>query len=482
MPGIVQRFARDVSYSFISLSISALCHFVLRIFLSRYLGAADLGLYTLAFTVYSIGMLLSAFGVDSAVSKYTAQYRDDLRKRTHLLSCGSFTSVIIGCLFGLVIYFGAHPIADMFFDMPELENLLRILAIVFPFIALEKVTMGFLRGLRRMKLYALLNITQNVMVIILTVTLVTYGKDIIGDLWALVLPVIAVSLVSLFLVRGSLGKMTAGTYSATIRMLFLFGFYVVLANGIGMIHNYTDSLMIGYFLHEADVGIYATAITLSQVLRMPSHAFQMVTGPTIAGYWGKGETRSIENLANRVMKYTAAFIIPVSFLVIFLAGDIITLIFGVEFADAALPLQLLMLGAVFGAIQASIGGILSSTAYVHVVFRLSGIAVVINIILNWILIPQLGIVGAAIATSTTMAFNVLMHLYFTKRLLKIKIHWGWFGSYFLVALVFILATFGFKQVANEYIAVFSCLILLMAVTLRFFITKEDIRLIRQIWH
>lgn len=53
----------------------------------------------------------------------------------------SITATLIGCIVGLIVYVSSTSIASLF-DMPELGGLLRIVAISFPFIALEMVVLG----------------------------------------------------------------------------------------------------------------------------------------------------------------------------------------------------------------------------------------------------------------------------------------------------------------------------------------------------
>lgn len=478
----VQRFARDVSFSFASLGITALVHFILRVFLARYLGAGDLGLYTLSFTVYSFGMLFSVFGIGAALTKYVAQYKEDTPKTKFLVSSGSITALLIGCATGLILYFCSAPIANIFFDMPELGGLLRIVSFVFPFIALEKATLGFLNGLRQMRLFALISITQSILTIILTIALVLCGYGPRGAVLSFVLPIVLMSLFSLFSIRKSLAKPKLEYCKPAIKMLLAFGGYVILANSVDRIQAYSDSIMLGYFMKEIDVGIYAVAILLSQAIRLPSQAIQMITSPTIATHWGNGNIDNIEKLINKAIKYTAVFIVPVSFLVVFLAREIITLIFSVEFVPAVFPFQILVIGAVVGAIQASVGGALSSTAYVSMIFKISGITSVANVILNLLLIPRLGITGAAIATSTSMVVGVLLHLYFTQRLIGVRIHWGWFAKLFAFTALLAAATYGLGLVVNHYLAICLGIIGLIAVLLTRFITKEDIHLMRRILH
>ncbi|MBT4512984.1 MAG: flippase [Chloroflexi bacterium] len=474
----VQRFIRDVGWSFASLAISAFAHFILRTFLARYLGTDDLGLYTLAFTVYSFGMIFAAVGIGAALIKYVAENKEDAAKIGIMVSSGTITAFLIGSIVGLVLYASSSTIANNFFDMPELEKLLHIVAFAFPFIALEKATLGFLNGKRLMSLFASINITQNILTIIFTLILVLLGCGLTGAVVGLVVPICICSLFSLFAIRTSLGKTTFEQYIPVTRTLLVFGVYVALTNGIGMLWGNMDSLMIGGFLSEEAVGLYAVAFLLSQVIQIPSLAIQIITTPTIATYWGKGDVGQIENMVNRMMKTVAIFIIPIVFLMVFLSHEIITLLFGEKFTPAVLPFQILLIGGVFAAILTTVGGTLSSTGYVKVLFKLSIAGLVLNMVFNLLLIPPFGITGAAIATSTSTTLAVMFVFYLWQRLLNIRIHWEWFAKLFTFAALLMGTTYGLGIIVNSYVCILISFIVLVVTLLKYFVTKEDLRLIK----
>jgi O-antigen/teichoic acid export membrane protein len=476
----MRRFVRDVGFSFVSLGISAVVHFALRVFLARYLGESDLGLYTLSFTVYSFGILFGAFGIGNALTKYVAEFREDAPRTSMLLTNGIMASFAIGCIMGLLLYVGASTIANRFFDMPELAALLRIVSIAFPFIAIEKATLGFLNGLRRMRLFAIINISQNMLIVALTVLLVLSGHGLKGAAWALVLPVVVLSLFSVFIMRDSASRPRLSPFVTASKLLLAFGGFVVLANGIGMIQTNMDSVMIGYFMKDADVGIYAAAVVLSQAILLPSQALQMITGPMMATLWGKGDRAGIEKVINDTLKFTAAFIIPIAFTAIILAPDLLKVIFTEKFVSATDPLRILLIGIGFLAIWASVGAALSSTAYVKVIFILGSVSLAANMLLNALLIPRLGISGAATATSSAAALGALLQLYFTQRLVGIRIQWKWLFAISLFTGLLGGGCYALAHLISPYACLSIFLVLFGAVFLRFFLGKEHLESVKRL--
>ena len=478
----LKRFLRDSGWAFASLAIAGVIHFILRIFLARYFGAADLGLYTLAFTVYSFGLVVSCFGTDFGVTKYVAEADGKLNRINRLVTGGITISFVSGCVMGLILYLASPYISTYFFKMPELTALLRIVSFAFPFIALEKATLGFLVGVRRMRLFAFINIIQNILVVVMTMLFALTGQDIKYAVVSLIIPVALLSLIGLFLIRESLSRINVAEYSMTIKMLLAFGLFVVLGNGMIAIQTYSDSILLGYFMKDVDVGLYAVAVTLILAVRLPPQAIQVITGPIIALYWGKNEIDKIGDLANRCIKYTAFYALPCTLVLGFLSYDLMKLFFGKDFIDAAFPFQILLVGVVFGAMQTSIGSALASTAYVKKQFMITGITVLSGIILYILLIPPFGITGAAVAASTTMTISALVKLYFSQRLIRIRIDWIWIVKLFGFAAILAVITLMLAKILNLYACTLLDLVILITVMQRYFINDEDRKQIKKFLH
>lgn len=476
IPRELKRFIKDTSWAFISLAVASGVHFLLRIFLARYYGVGDLGLYSLAFTVYSFGLVFTAFGVDAGIVKYVAQYSGDSTRTKIFITSGTVIAAIIGCTLGLIFFLLSPILANYFFKMPDLTIMLRIVSCSFPFIALEKVAMGFLNAKRQMRSYALINIIQNILVAILTLFFAITGHEIYYAVIGLVLPLVIMCVVSLLCVIKSISWKTLISHNESVflvKTLLTFGFYVILSAGVGVVQSYTATTLLGYFKTDVDVGLFSVVQTVLPILTLPSSAIQTITNPMIASYWGKHEISNIESLVNRSMKSMALYSMAAAFILGLLSEEIITFLFGKDFGSASVPLKIMLFSGVLSAMQGSVGGALSSTNYVKLIFRITGITVILNIILNLILDPSLGINGAAIATSVSMSIASLINLYFTQRMIKIKIETVWFVKFFVFTLILGGVSYFIGEILNPYIATILALVILAIISIRFFITREQ---------
>ena len=408
------KMMRDVQWSFISLATASLSHLLLRIVLGKELGPSGLGLYTLVFTIYIFGMHFAAFGIGVALTKYLAEFDDNLLRIKGFVSCGLFGSIISGSMMGVLMYLLSGIIAIQFFHSPGMVDLLKITAFCFPFIAMQKAVIGALNGLRKMKWFAIVNIAQHVSVMIVSIVLVVLlDMGVRGAVIGFVAPTIVVGALSLILIRKYFST-SLTNISTVLKEVLWFGFYIVLANSIGMINVQIDSLMVGHFMSETDVGYYAVAIIFVEGLRLIPDSVQRITTPTIANYYGKQEYEKIHELMKNSMLKVLAITILISFTLISLGQFLIELLFKEEFLSAYYPLLILLVGYSFYAPVLSISGALAGIGKVALMSKLSFICAVMNTILNILLIPKYGITRAAIATSISLIITASLKLYFIK--------------------------------------------------------------------
>jgi stage V sporulation protein B len=406
----------DVQWAFISIFTSSLAHFILRIVLGRELGPVGLGVYTLAFTIYLFGMQFAAFGIGTALTKFIAEFIDDQATVRKYVSSGMTSSIITGTFMGIGLYIISPYIAISFFKVPELEGLLQLTAICYPFIAIQKAVLGTLNGFRKMHLYALVNIIQNLSVVVISTSLVLiFGWGVEGAVIGFVIPTILIGLLCPYLIRTHIGLDVSLWDIPALRATTVFGFYVVLANSIGYLNTQINSILIGYYLNPMEVGIFAVSVLLAQILTLIPIAVQTVTNPVIANLYGNGDVEGVQRIFYSTLK--KGFILSVStaaFLVV-CGPYIISYLFGKIFLASYIPLLILLIGSVFSAAFTTVGTTLSSIGKVHIIFRIGAVCVVLNVILNTLLIPYLGISGAAIATSITVIINFCITMVIIRR-------------------------------------------------------------------
>ena len=432
-----RKFAFDVGITFTASVVSLFVGFVVTVLLGRYLGAGDLGLYRMVSTIYGVAMLFAAIGIPAAIIKYVAEFKDDRDKSDAIVSSGVITSLIIGIVFSVLFYF-LSGIFEGLFDMPGLSGLLRLLSPVFPFALVGGALLGLLNGRREMKRYGLATIFQSVVMLVVSVSLIYCGYGVTGVVIGVVIASVGWCLYLLLLTRGYF-EITFDGYRGNTKTMLVFGVQIFGANAINMINYQADIILIGYFLTATDVGYYAVAVGLSRFFWLIPQAIQTIIYPATSEYWATNNHSALQTMIGKSMKYTACVLLPIGLGVGFFAEEIITTIFGEGFSYAVLPLQILLVGTIInGAVQRPIGSILYSIGRPDLNLRIFAGAAIANIILNLLLIPYLGIMGAAVATTTSFLIIVYLILLYTTKMTKVVIDYAWFAKIGFVAVACIV--------------------------------------------
>lgn len=420
----LSKTMQDVQWSFISLATASLSHLLLRIILGRELGPSGLGVYTLVFTIYIFGMQFAAFGISAALTKYVAEFSDNLIKTKEYITSGMIGSVATGSAMGLVLYLTANIISINIFDISEMSYLLKITAFCFPFIAVHKTVLGALNGFRSMKVFAFLNVVLNIVMLLISVFLVLFlDMNVTGAVLGFVIPTVFLGIISVFFVRSDLILPNKSFLQNGILMDVLhFGFFVVLGNSIGYIYTHIDSLMIGYYLNETDVGIYAVASIIVQGITLIPSAIQRVTSPIIAKKHAKREYKSIVRLLKSVTFKVFLTSLFLSLFIIFFGKMLILTIFGNVFLPAYPSLIILLIGYTIYSTYMSIGTFYSSIGHLKIFYKTALISAILNVVMNIVFIPKYGIVGAAMATSSSLIVLTLMHYFIIRHFVR-KV-WG----------------------------------------------------------
>ncbi len=174
------------------------------------------------------------------------------------------------------------------------------------------------------------------------------------------------------------------------------------------------------------------------------------------------------------MKYCTVILVLVGLGVGFFAEEIITIIFKEDFVCAVLPLQILLIGTVIrGSIAQPIGGSLSGIGRPDLMLKIVAFMMVINVIFDIILIPKIGIVGAAIATTISLVGGAFLNLHLVVRKLHIVIDIKW---YLMISGVAIFAIFLFKlgsYFMDTHLLALSILFMYLILALKYFLTEKD---------
>jgi len=259
----------------------------------------------------------------------------------------------------------------------------------------------------------------------------------IGNISRIVIQVIAIFLG--YAAAGLVGGAVAGVLAAAIiefrffdlrmvrfkwqhiKSLSTFSFWLFLTSGGVLVFSQADTVLIGYFLENADVGVYRVALQFTAVATFTTYALRTTLWPKVSR-WGKsGEVGLVEESLARALSYSLILAVPVLIGGVLLGDKLLYFFYGAEFALGYTALVILLAVQVVNVFQYFFTMYLDALDYPKESFKVTTVAVVVNIALNVMLIPVIGIVGAAVATLVTMTLNALLARRALSRIMAVRV-------------------------------------------------------------
>jgi len=203
--------------------------------------------------------------------------------------------------------------------------------------------------------------------------------------------------------------------------LLTFSGWAFITGLTGALMGYADTILVGYFLSNYEVGMYRTSFQLATIALFVMSALRTALYPKIASWMKEGETGSIENALARAITYSLALAIPAACGAWVIGSSLLYYLYGASFVAAGPALSLLFMVeivTVFLSLETMCLGALNMPKSV---FLITAIGAASTILIDILLIPIFGITGAALALLLgTTIFAIAAHLVLTKRI-KVRI-------------------------------------------------------------
>ena len=405
--------------------------FLLTFVIAYFFGANGLGDYVLAIIVLKIFTLISKLGLDTASIRYIAEYSSenslssilDFRKKSIFL----ITTVSIIC--SLVMYLGANIIAEFIKANPQHIEITSFFILPMSLFIFHYQNM---RGLKEIAGYSFFFwMSQALFSLIAILALTTFTKDPAVPLYAYLISLIVISIFSVISFTYFLNKrkrikelFTDDKRSESVKNILIVSLPLMLAQAVHFIMSWTDKLMLGILdspdvisglsTNSAQIGVYHTAFKLSMFATIGLMAVKSIASPKFAELYKQREFKLLKKVTQQSTKLIFWTTLPLVALFIFFSEDLM-LLFGDEFQAGVFAFILLSIGRVFVSFSGAAGNLLQMCGRQVIFMNIAVIGSVINVVLNFSLIPFYGINGSAIATMIGLvSFNFLL-VYYVKK-------------------------------------------------------------------
>lgn len=376
-------------------------------YVSRVLGASNLGQVDFAKSFVQWFVVFATFGISTYGVRAISQVRDQRDKMSEVFSELFIVNFIFSVL-SVIIYF------VIIFNNSNFLDELSLFIVMSLSIVLNAVNIDwFYQGIEEYNYITVRNFIIKVISLIVIFVFVRDSDDYLVYGLVSVLGLGASGVLNVIHSQNytdfTLKKLEIGKHIKPMGVFFLITFII-------NIYTNLDRTLLGFISTSSSVAFLTRAKSVTSMGASVSNSIASVTMPR-ASYYLKSDMKSYEKLINEVPKYMMILTIPMVVGISFLSPEIMYILGGDDFLDASTLLAVISIVIVLSSLSTFLQNqILVPSGNERYGLISSIISSVVSIALNIILIPRYGYMGAGVALVLAEFSAVLSRFAFIKRL------------------------------------------------------------------
>lgn len=395
---IDRKFAGDVIWNIASLAVLGISGIAINILIAREMDAAALGLFNQVYAIFIILSQVAVGGIHHAALKFTVEASDNRGEAAAVATASLLLAAVLGALVSFLVWLLA-PFFGRAFDSSGVAQGLAWAAPGLFFFAINKVALGLLNGLRQMRIYAALQALRFLLMLLVVGAVVVLQAEASLLCASFLVSECCITLIAFAYLLAS-GRIAAGRPASQWRRIGGFGLRGFFGGLLLEANFRVDVVMLGVFVSDGEVGLYSIAAALAEGFYSLLHVLRVNVNPLLVQHVRTGERESFVLLIASIQRLA----LPLSLLALLLTWLLAPLVAGWLLPgrgfEPAIPILLVLLAGLtayspwlpfdFILLQSGRPGL-------HTAFLFAQLSS--NVLLNLVMIPAWGALGAAIATA-----------------------------------------------------------------------------------
>jgi O-antigen/teichoic acid export membrane protein len=393
-------------------------NFAVQIVVIRYLSKTDYGAFAYALSLVGLGASIATFGLDRSITRFIPIYDEQGKYGkvfgTLVLAFGTVVSIgliSVVVVYGLLATIGGGSLIGNH----QAVSVLLVLILLSPIQALDGLLMGMFAVFSKPRAIFFRKYVLSPSLRLTIILLLVLGNQGVIFLSAgyVASGALGVALYSVMLYRmlrgeGLLQHFSFGTMEIPAREVLSFTIPLLTSDLVYMAMNTSDVILLGHFGGAADVAAFRVVTPAATLNQLVMTSFTLLFTPLAARMFARGDREGVNRLYWQTAIWIAVLSFPIFALTFSLAKPVTETLFGSRYADSATYLALLSFAYYFNAALGFNGLTLKVFGKLRYIVSINVVAALVNLGVNFLLIPRYGPLGAAIGTSSTLVVhNVL---------------------------------------------------------------------------
>lgn len=414
---------------FLSNLLASALGFLATLYIARLIGSEPLGVYNLVLGLVSWLAIAGKVGISGAISKRVSEGES---QGQYALAGVSIIGVLgVAMSLGLFVFRGY---VNDYVGYSAAGYAIFILIVVLCYSSISSLLTGF----HLVHINGLLSPLKIGGRAVFQILLISVGLSTTGLLIGHVAGFVFIILIGLYYVIRNLPELSR-PHKHHYESLIDYAKFSWLGSLQSRMFNYTDVLVLGFFVSSSLIGVYAVAWNIAQFLILFSGALKSTLFPEVSEISNEEDPQAVANLVEDALSFSGLFLIPGLFGGAIL-GERILQLYGPEFTQGSTILTVLIIANLFMGYQNQLLSILNAIDRPDLSFRVNALFVGANLSFNVILIYLYGWLGAAIATAFSVAISLLAAYYLLDDIINFnvpiaEIGFQWASAIFMAVIV-----------------------------------------------
>ena len=381
------------------------------VFATRQLGVEGWGIFSYALAFVSFFFVLSDLGVNTFITREMSKDSDD--KYQYLSSATIIKFSLMFFFFILAILLAPH-----FGNIRLGMDMIATISLFSLSDGIKEYVLSINRSFERMEREAFSKIIANCVIMIVGCILLVEKATPLSLAIAYAIGSLIASGYVFWSLRKELSNITFKITKSDFKIIYDFSWPLIIIGLFSFIFS-LDSIMLGQMKSASDVGLYAAAQRLVQFTAIVPSFIAISLFPILSR--NQADKEKTTNIFEKTMAIIFALGVPMAIGGFLLRDRVIVLIFGPNYLSGALAFGILTLSILASFPNIFLSNVIFSKNLQKIFITATIIGVIVNIILNFALIPRYGATGAAISTTITQLLITTINWHQLKKYVKFNV-------------------------------------------------------------
>lgn len=383
------------------------------VIISRLLGPESLGTFAIIIVIVEMVFRIVNPGIDTSAIYFISNKRFEFKEYISTYLINAIIIIVLGIITLILLnQIGSVTLFSEVLSFNFLADSFTVIVFYFTAFLLYEFGVKIPLGLEKYNEYNKIQLLKPIIIfslLIISYLMFTINLD-------LVMVVVSISFIIPALLYWRLAfPINFSWRKEPAEKSFRFGIKIMLANLLQYLNYRADILLIGFFLTQTEVGWYYVSVMIAERLLFLTQATATVLLPAASSSDIQREKTPLLSRLNFTVVFAGSVVIGVT------AYWLVPLLFSSVYVNSVLPLVVILPGIISLSVSKILSADLTSRGLPQYSLYVSLLNFCLNISFNVILIPRMGIAGAALSSTLSYTAALLLQIYFYHRLTNTRL-------------------------------------------------------------